>query len=67
MKVWRDKKPDPLDDGLVKLDDYLDGLGLETGMLVLLDRRTMAAPLAECISVSEMRSPADRAVTVLRA
>ena len=32
--------PDPLEDGLAQLDDYLGGLGLATGWLVIFDRRS---------------------------
>ena len=38
LKVWRDDEPDPLNEGLVQLDAYLDGLGLDTGWLVVLKR-----------------------------
>jgi hypothetical protein len=40
IKVWRDRKPDPLDDGLEQLDEYLDQLGLDHGVLVIFDRRS---------------------------
>jgi hypothetical protein len=40
LKVWRDGRPDPLPEGLSQLDQYLSGLGLTTGWLVLFDRRS---------------------------
>jgi hypothetical protein len=47
LKVWADGDRDPLDAGLDQLDSYLASLGLETGVLVIFDRRRHAAPLAE--------------------
>jgi hypothetical protein len=40
LKVWRDGKPDPLTEGLAQLDEYLGGLGLATGWLVIFDQRS---------------------------
>ncbi len=40
LKVWRDKKPDPLSQGLSQLDEYLQRLGLDHGYLVIFDRRS---------------------------
>lgn len=67
LKVWRDKKRDPLDDGLVQLGEYLTRLGLEQGFLVLFDRRSDAAELQERIAFDHGRTPEGYAVTVLRA
>ena len=67
LKVWRDKKPDPRDQGLAQLDDYLDRLGLDHGVLVLFDRRADAAPLPERIAFAPAHTPAGRPVTILRA
>jgi hypothetical protein len=39
LKVWRDGEKDPLGRGLEQLDSYLSGLGLDTGWLVIFDRR----------------------------
>ncbi len=47
LKVWRDKQPDPLADGLAQLDAYLDRLGLDHGALVIFDRRSRAASSAQ--------------------
>jgi hypothetical protein len=47
LKVWADGRPDPLDEGLDQLDSYLASLGLETGTLMIFDRRRQTAPLAE--------------------
>lgn len=67
MKVWRTGEPDPLPEGLSQLDRYLDRLGLETGTLVIFDRRDKAAPIADRTVFGHDRSPAGRQVTVLRA
>jgi len=31
LKVWRNEESDPLKEGLIQLDGYLAGLGLESG------------------------------------
>jgi hypothetical protein len=68
IKVWRsDADPDPLEAGLSQLDEYLAGLGLDTGWLVLFDRRPSARPLAERLGASEARTPGRRRVKVVRA
>jgi hypothetical protein len=67
MKVWRESKPDPLGEGLDQLDGYLDRLSLDTGTLVIFDRRPQAAPVAERTTLTDTTSPSGRAVTVLRA
>ena len=67
LKVWRDGEPDPLTEGLAQLDGYLAGLGLESGWLVMFDRRTSQLPIRERTSSSEMESPQSRRMTVIRA
>lgn len=67
LKVWRDREPDPLAEGLAQLDRYLAGLGLDHGWLVLFDRRSGLPRLSERTSASETTSPAGRRVTVIRA
>ena len=67
LKVWRDDEPDPLAEGLEQLDGYLAGLGLESGWLVIFDRRAGQPPIRERTSSSEMRSPQGRRMTVIRA
>ena len=66
LKVWRDGAPDPLTEGLVQLDGYLAGLGLDTGWLVIFDRRSGQLPLAERLSESEQISPDGRRIRLLR-
>jgi hypothetical protein len=67
LKVRRRREADPLREGLAQLDGYLDRLGLETGVLVLFDRRPKAAPIAKRTRFEEATSPSGRPVTVLRA
>ncbi|HEY8378961.1 MAG TPA: hypothetical protein VIK91_20860, partial [Nannocystis sp.] len=67
LKVWRDHEPDPLVEGLAQLDRYLAGLGLDHGWLVLFDRRSGAARLADRTSSSEAISPGGRRIVVIRA
>jgi hypothetical protein len=78
IKVWRDKKPDPLDEGLRQLDQYLGQLGLDHGALVIFDRRaahsgargdaTSAAgeDASPPIAFEQARAASGRDVTVLR-
>jgi hypothetical protein len=53
--------------GLVQLDGHLERLGLDTGVLVVFDRRPGAAPIAKRTTFAEATTPASRAATVLRA
>ncbi len=66
LKVWRQGKPDPLSVGLTQLDKYLDGLGLNTGWLVIFDRRPGLPPMGDRISTEDVLSPAGREITVIR-
>ena len=45
IKVWRDHKTDPLAQGLLQLEAYLDRLSLKQGSLVVFDRRSQAEPI----------------------
>ncbi|TCT19842.1 AAA-like domain-containing protein [Thiobaca trueperi] len=67
LKVWRDGAPDPLTQGLMQLDGYLAGLGLETGWLVIFDRRTGQPAIAERTTSSEQISPQGRRIQIVRA
>jgi hypothetical protein len=67
LKVWHPGRPDPLPEGLAQLDGYLDRLGLDTGTLVIFDRRPDAAPIAERTTFTTEHSPAGRTITLLRA
>lgn len=65
LKVWRDGRADPLEQGLRQLSSYLDTLGLDRGTLLLFDARKAAPPLAERMS-TEGRQVEDKQVEVLR-
>lgn len=67
LKVWRDDEPDPLIEGLEQLDDYLSGLGLDTGWLVIFDRRAGLPPIAARTLASETLTPLGRNTVVIRA
>jgi hypothetical protein len=66
LKVWRLGQPDPLAKGLAQLDKYLDGLGLDTGWLVIFDRRPNLPPISERTTTEMALSPAGREITVIR-
>lgn len=67
LKVWRDGRKDPLSEGLRQLDAYLLRVGLDTGVLVVFDRRKDAPPLEERVHEATATSPSGRSVRVLRA
>lgn len=60
-------RPDPQSSGLAQLDGYLAGLGLDSGWLMIFDRGPGLQPVAERITTSVEKSPAGRAVPVIRA
>jgi hypothetical protein len=66
LKVWREGRPDPIKAGLEQLDRYLAGLGLETGWLVIFDRRPGLPPIAERTTTELALSPEGRTITVIR-
>jgi hypothetical protein len=66
LKVWREGKPDPLPEGLKQLDKYLSGLNLETGWLVIFDRRPNLPSLSDRTSTEFVISPVGRTITVIR-
>jgi hypothetical protein len=67
LKVWRDGEKDPLDEGLAQLDGYLAGLALDSGWLVIFDRRGGQPPIAERTLAARVQTPAGRSVMVVRA
>jgi hypothetical protein len=67
IKVWRDRRPDPLAEGLGQLDAYLARLGLDSGVLVLFDRRSGAGEIEERTRLEQAVSPSGRKVVVVRA
>jgi hypothetical protein len=67
LKVWRDKKGDPQEDGLDQLDAYLARLGVNFGWLIIFDRRAKALPLSERLTTQVTTTKGGRAVAVVRA
>ena len=53
--------------GLAQLDGYLSGLELDTGWLVIFDRRSGQPRISERTSAEAMSTPAGRSVTLVRA
>ncbi|NEP60182.1 MAG: ATP-binding protein [Symploca sp. SIO2G7] len=67
LKVWRDKKADPLETGLDQLDRYLARLDQAHGWLVIFDRRAQALPMAERLATKTVKPNGQRSITVIRA
>lgn len=66
LKVWCDGKPDPLKQGLEQLDEYLSGLSLDTGWLVIFDQRSGLPDISERTSSEQAITPEGRQVVVVR-
>jgi hypothetical protein len=67
LKVWREKRPDPIEKGLDQLDRYLARLGLETGWLVIFDQRSGQPAIEERTRTETANTTTGRIVTVIRA
>ena len=67
LKVWRDGEADPLKEGLAQIDGYLDGLTLDSGWLVIFDRRKDQPPISQRTATETAATPSGREVTVIRA
>ena len=67
LKVWRDKRGDPEAKGLEQLDSYLARLKLESGWLLIFDRRKEALPIESRLSTEIATTENGRKVTVIRA
>lgn len=67
MKVWRDKAKDPLAEGLKQIDQYLAKTTLDTGVLVIFDRRTTAKAIEKRVKFKTAKTPSGKKVTLLRA
>ena len=66
LKVWKAGQKDPLEVGLKQLDKYLSGLGLDTGWLVIFDRRPDLPPLSDRTTTETAVSPMGRTIVVIR-
>jgi ATPase family associated with various cellular activities (AAA) len=67
LKVWRDDEKDPLERGLLQIDQYLSGLGLERGWLVIFNQRRGLAPICDRTTIEQTQTASGRAITVIRA
>jgi AAA-like domain len=67
LKVWRNRKVDPISKGLEQLDGYLARLGQDSGWLVIFDRRDNALELEERLATETQTTPMGRSITVIRA
>jgi len=65
LKVWRDGRPNPLEKGLVQIDEYLASLGLDAGTLMLFDRRSKRPAMDPRIRFESVITASGRAVTLL--
>ncbi|MDH6100464.1 ATP-binding protein [Anabaenopsis sp. FSS-46] len=66
LKVWKQGKADPLPKGLIQLDKYLSGLNLDTGWLIIFDRRPNLPPISDRTTTEIAQSPQGRNITVIR-
>jgi hypothetical protein len=66
LKVWRDGNKDPIDRGLIQLDHYLAGLGLDRGWLVIFDQRSGLLPIADRTTTELATTSTGRSITVIR-
>lgn len=67
LKVWRDKEPDPLSEGLKQIEGYLQGLSLGSGWLVIFDRRSDQPRIRERTYSEPARTVSGKFITVIRA
>ncbi|MGB3642334.1 MAG: ATP-binding protein [Rivularia sp. (in: cyanobacteria)] len=67
LKVWREKKRDPQQEGIEQLESYLARLGLNEGWLLVFDRRKNALPIEERLSTQIVNTENQRSITVIRA
>jgi len=67
LKAWAPGKTDPLKAGLKQLDAYLDRFRLDTGTLIIFDRRPAAPPITDRTQLSKDATPSGRTITLLRA
>jgi hypothetical protein len=66
LKVWRDGEKDPVTKALIQLDQYLAGLGLDRGWLVIFDQRSGLLPIEDRTTTEMMETGSGRSITVIR-
>lgn len=62
IKVWRDRGPNPLAEGLNQLGGYLERLGLDEGTLLIFDTRSKMAGQPERVRREEHRQKGCRII-----
>jgi len=67
LKVWGPKRPDPLEEGLEQIDEYLQRLSLPDGYLVIFDRRPTKRPDKRKYVFEDAVTPSGKKVLVMRA
>lgn len=67
LKVRRPGRGNPLKEGLAQLDEYLTRLDLDTGTLIIFDRRPSAIKKRPSTEISRARTPDGREITLLAA
>ena len=67
LKVWREKKRDPQEEGIEQLESYLARLGFNEGWLLVFDRRKNALPIEERLSTEVVVTENQCSITVIRA
>ncbi|RUT08372.1 hypothetical protein DSM106972_015400 [Dulcicalothrix desertica PCC 7102] len=67
LKVWRNKKGDPEEEGLEQIDSYLARIEENSGWLVIFDRRSKAPPIQERLSTKTATTKNGRHIAVVRA
>ncbi|HEX3715570.1 MAG TPA: ATP-binding protein [Trebonia sp.] len=67
LKLRRPGRGDPLSEGRAQLDGYLERLGLDTGTLVIFDRRPEVLSGHPKPEISKQATPGGREVTLLNA
>ena len=66
IKAWRDKRPDPLIEGLEQIERYLARMKLDEGFLVLFDQRTTAPEWAARMQRLDAQTTSGRKIQVFR-
>ena len=67
VKVWRQGKKDPQEQGLRQLDSYLAATGLATGWLIIFDQRSGQRPVEDRTTTEAAETPLGKAVVIVRA
>jgi hypothetical protein len=67
LKVWRDKKGDPEQQGLEQLDSYLNRIKVDSGWLFIFDRRKNAPPFSHPLATKTATTTTGHSVVIIRA